>query len=67
MVRAWRRQRDDSKTAFPWGPAASSARGSSYSYTTISRLGVGGGRGVGGIGGGSVGEDGVEVRRRTER
>ena len=27
MVRAWRRRRDDSKTAFPWGPAASSACG----------------------------------------
>ena len=26
MVRAWRRWRDDSTTAFPWGPAASSAR-----------------------------------------
>ena len=27
----------------------------------------GGGRGVGGIGGGSVDEDGVELGRRTER
>ena len=25
-MRAWRRQRDDSTTSFPWGPAASSAR-----------------------------------------
>ena len=33
----------------------------SYSYTTISRLGVGEERGVGGIGGGGIGEDGVEV------
>ena len=26
-MRAWRRQRDDSTTAFPWVPSASSARG----------------------------------------
>ena len=26
-MRAWRRRRDDSTTAFPWGPAASSDRG----------------------------------------
>ena len=26
-MRAWRRRRDDSTTAFPWGPAASSACG----------------------------------------
>ena len=39
----------------------------SYSYTTISRLGVGGERGVGGIGGGGVGKDGVEVQQQIER
>ena len=39
----------------------------SYRYTTISRLSVGGERGVGGIGGGGVGKDGVEVRRRIEQ
>ena len=26
-MRSWRRRRDDSTTAFPWSPAASSARG----------------------------------------
>ena len=38
----------------------------SYSYTTISRLGVRGERDVGGIGGGGVGKDGVAVGEVVE-
>ena len=38
----------------------------SYSYMTISRLGVGREQGVGGIGGGGVGEYGVEVGEVVE-
>ena len=37
-----------------------------YSYTKISRLGVGGERGVGGIGGVGVGKDGVDVGEVVE-
>ena len=67
MVREWLRQRDDSTTAFPWSPAAYSARGEATDTGQSSGWVSGGERGVGGIGGGGVGEDGVEVRQRTER
>ena len=67
MVRAWRRRRDDSTTAFPWDPAASSACGAATATRQSAGWVSGGERGVGGIGGGGVGKDGVEVRRRIEQ
>ena len=64
MVRAWRRRRDDLTTTFPWGPAASSARGAATATQQSDGWVLGGEHGVGHIGVGGVGEYGVEVRRR---
>ena len=46
MVRAWRHQRYDSTTAFPWGPSASSARVAATATRQSSGWVSGGGSGA---------------------